>query len=486
MADDAAGSPVVGYYNGLAGLSNQEKRRAARHNHTFFAYFTSFGYALRPAVAEGVGSKSVSFVREVAPIFVRRCQSCHGPKTAESNYRLDTFELLMKPGDFEMSPVTPGDLDNSNIYQLIIEDDADDRMPNNGGRLTDGEIQTIANWIRTGAKFDGHDRVEPLRDQIPPDVPYPAAPATYPATIPITAIAFTPDGTQLIVGGYHELLVWNPKTAKLVARVTNIPQRVFGMEFTADGSLLAIAGGSPSRSGEIRLIPWDGEPKKEAEPKILARTEHVFFDVAFRPDGKKLAAGGADGSIRVFDIPSGVAKLKINNHADWVTDLCFSPDGKRIASASRDKTAKVFDAETGELLTTYSNHKVPVRAVVFAPDGKSVISAGGSGVHIWNADDAKMLGELKGFQNDVYSLSICSNTVVAASADQTVRQFKLADRSLVRSLSQPASALSLASNKTSQRVCAGCFDGVATVWDLKSGAVVKQFLAIPAALKPNK
>ncbi len=76
--------------------------------------------------------KPVSFVREVAPILVAKCQACHGPKTAESNYRLDSFEAMMQPGDFGTPPITAGDLENSEIHRLITAEDAEERMPNNG------------------------------------------------------------------------------------------------------------------------------------------------------------------------------------------------------------------------------------------------------------------------------------------------------------------------------------------------------------------
>ncbi len=441
----------------------------------------------RYAMAEGAPPTPVSFIRDVAPILVRKCQACHGPKVAESNYRLDTFELLMRPGDFGSAPVTAGSLDDSGLYQLITADDPDARMPNNGGRLADSEIQTIANWIREGAKFDGQNAAASLRDQIPRDIPHPAAPAAYPVAIPITAMAFTADGSQLLVGGYHELLIWDPAAAKLVARVGNIPQRTFGLTFNADNSLLAVAGGSPGVAGEVRLIPWEGGPKRDAEPKILASLNDVFFAIAFRPDGKQLAAGGADGSVRVFDVTSGVERLRISGHSDWVNGVCYSPDGKLIATASRDKTAKVFDAETGSLLATHSEHNAPVRAVAFAPDGKSVISAGGSRIRVWNVLDSKLVGEMTGFQNNVYALLASGENIVGASADQSVRQFKLSDRSLVRALT-PHSAwvLSLAWHPPSHRLAAGCFDGTVTTWDLENGAMVKQFLAVPVAEPPRE
>jgi hypothetical protein len=424
----------------------------------------------------------ISFIRGVAPILVAKCQACHGPKTAESNYRVDTFQALMRPGDFGTAPITPGDPADSEIHRLITADDAHERMPNNGGRLAETEIHAIDQWIREGAKFDGPDAAAPLREQIPRDIPYPAAPETYPSALPVTAVAFTSGGDRIIVGGYHELLIWDASSGTLSARVANVPQRTFGMAFSPDYSWLAIAGGAPGVSGEVRLIPWNNEPQPGAKPKVLATHDDVFFDVAFRPDGQQLAAGGSDGSVRVFDVATGAERLNINSHADWVADICYSPDGKYIATASRDKTAKVFDAESGSLVTTHSEHGSPVRAVAFAPDSKSVASAGGSRIRVWNVEDSKLVGEIGGFEHDVNAVIVGGETILAGSADRTARQFKLADRSPVRSLTpHPSWILSLAWHEATHRVSAGCIDGTIVVWDLESGSLLKQFAAFPGA-----
>jgi DNA-binding beta-propeller fold protein YncE len=436
---------------------------------------------------EAADAPRVSFVREVAPILVGKCQGCHGPKTAESSYRLDTFEAMMKAGDFGMPPVTANNLDESEFHRLITSDDPDERMPNNGDRLSDREIEVINAWIVQGATFDGTDPAAALRTQIPHDVPHPAAPVAYPTALPVTAMAFSADGAQLLVGGYHELLVWDPATGILAARVGNIPQRTFGVAFSPDSSWLAIAGGASGVSGEVRLIPWsNGTPGGDA-PKVLATGEDVFFDVAFRPDGQQLAAGGYDGSVRVFETATGVERLKISNHADWVTDVCYSPDGTLLATASRDKSAKVFEAETGRLVASYSELAGPVRGVAFAPDGKAVVSAGGNGARVWKIEDSTLIGELPPFQGEVQALLASGDNVLAASADRSVRQIKLADRTLVRSLAEhPAWVLSLAWHEPTHRVATGCFDGAITVWSLDGGSIVKRFLAVPPIAIPAK
>jgi WD40 repeat protein len=424
-------------------------------------------------------AQSVSFVRDVAPILIAKCQACHGAKKAESNYRLDSFNALMQPGDFAAPLVTAGDLDNSEMYRLITAEDEHERMPNNGSRLAESEIRIISNWIVEGARFDGQDAAASLSTQTPPDLPHPAAPTIYPTAVPITAMAFTADGSQLVVGAYHELLIWDVASGKLADRIGNIPQRIFGMAFSPDRAWLAVAGGSPGVSGDVRLIPWNDGPTKDSQPRVFARHDDVFFDVTFRWDGGRLAASGADGSVRVFDVATGAERLKITNHADWVTALCFNPDGTLIATASRDKTAKVFDAQSGSLLATYSDHNAPVRAVAFSADGKSVISAGGNRIRVWNVDDSKQVGEMAGFDNDIHALLFKGKSVVAA-ADRSVRQFKFADRALVRSLTEhPAPVVSLAWHGPSHLVSTGCFDGTVTIWNLKDGAKVMQFLAVP-------
>jgi WD40 repeat protein/serine/threonine protein kinase len=85
-------------------------------------------------------------------------------------------------------------------------------------------------------------------------------------------------------------------------------------------------------------------------------------------------------------------------HTDWVDSVAYSPDGKRLASGARDKTVKVWDAQTGQLLFTCKGHTKLVGVVVFSPDGKRLASASGfdGTVKVWDGQTGQELLSLKG------------------------------------------------------------------------------------------
>ena len=66
--------------------------------------------------------------------------------------------------------------------------------------------------------------------------------------------------------------------------------------------------------------------------------------VAFSPDGKRLASGNADTTIKLWDTTGGKELVMLKGHSSVVNSVAFSPDGKRLASGSQDKTIKIWDA----------------------------------------------------------------------------------------------------------------------------------------------
>jgi WD40 repeat protein len=417
----------------------------------------------------------LSFKRDLAPVLLNNCLACHGPKKAEGGYRIDTFERLTDEGDSTQKGFTAKDLDGSEAFRRIISTDAKERMPLEGDPLTPDQIALFKKWIESGLPFDGPDAKSPLASYIPPPT-HPAPPEAYRATMPVTAVAFSPDGSQVFVSGYHELTAWNTSDGKLARRIPGLGQRTFAIQFSLDGQLLAVACGTPGKHGEVRLLrPYSGELVK-----VLGMTSDVVYDCAFSPSGDRLATAAADGVVRVFDVATGSEQLTITSHSDWVFAVTWNKDGTQLASASRDKTAKVFDAKTGELLITYNGHNQPVRGVLFQPDGKQMYSAGSDNkLHRWAIADGKKAADAP-LGGEAYKLTPAGDNFLTSSADNKIRQFNAADQKLVKEFPGAKDwVLSTAYHPTTKRLAGGTFNGQVLIWNADDGKVVATLTAAP-------
>jgi hypothetical protein len=431
-----------------------------------------------PSAAEAQSADAVVFSRDVAPILVQKCQGCHNPQKHKGGYRIDTFEHLMRPGDSEAAPIAPGQPGASEVMRLITSPDEKKRMPQKDEALPATQIALIERWIQQGARFDGPDRAAPLQSLAA--VAHPATPATYAHPLPATALAFSPDGSALAVNGYHEVLLYNPDTAKLLRRLGDVAQQTQALAFSPDGSLLAVAGGTPGSLGELRLFPTS--PSSASTPRVLDRIADVMLSVSFSPDGKKLAAGGADGTLRLYNVTTSERTLKIEPHADWVTAVAFSPDGTKVATASRDKSARVFDAATGDLLSAYPNHEQPIYALAWNADGKRLFTAGRDrAIHVWEpSTEAKKVREIKGFPAEILRLAVLGDRLYSTCADGKLRVHDANKGDLLETTDVTPDYLpGLATHAKSKTVAAGAFDGSVHVYDATTVDPRGSFVARP-------
>jgi hypothetical protein len=424
-----------------------------------------------PAFAE----QRVSFREQVAPIMLERCLACHNAQKSESGYRVDSYDRLTAEGDSGLRGFSANDLDGSEAFRRITSTDANDRMPLESEPLPSDQIALIQRWIEAGIPYDAADPKVSLASIVPPPV-HPDAPAKYFNTLPVTALAFSPDGQELFVSGYHEVTVWSPADGRLVRRISNVGQRTYALDFSPDGTLLAVGSGTPGRLGEVRLFDSAGRLMK-----VLGWGRDVVFDVAFSPLGDQLAAASADSTVRVYEIPSGEQNLTITSHSDWVTAICWNSEGTRLLTASRDETAKVFDAETGRLLLTYAGHSQPVQAVAFHPNDKQAFSgAADHKIHLWSLTDAKKAADLGSFGGPSKFVT-GGGDLFAPTTDRAVRQIRLKDRQQVRSyVGCRDDVLAIAYHEKTQRLAAGSFDGEVRLWNAASGSPFAKFLAAPA------
>lgn len=429
---------------------------------------------LAEAAMEPLG-RFVSFSRHIAPIFAKRCVACHNTRTASGRLNMDSFAGILKGGESGVS--VEAHKAEESLLTLMIEDGT---MPKDADPLSKEQIGLIRKWIDAGAPLDAGIIATADLFQVMPETPQPLPPETYRVPIPVTATAFNPEGNILASSGYHEILLWNTDDNKLLRRITNVAERVYDLEFSADGTQLAVAAGTPGQLGEVKLFSVaDG-----AHQKTLVRTKDAVFAVSFSPDGKFIAGAGADRVVYAIEVASGRKTLQIEDHADWVMDVNWSPDGKQLVTASRDKTSKVFNAEDGRSVITFNGHGNAVYSAVFLADGANVVSAGSDKLaRVWKKADGKEVRKIGGFGSDIFRIAITpDNHLLSASADRTARQHNLADGKAVRTFAGHKDwVYTLSYNAKRKLVATGSYDGEIRVWNSEDGSVTRSFIAVPQA-----
>lgn len=416
---------------------------------------------------------SISFAADVAPILHRRCVLCHNARSAKGRLNLESYAALFKGGE-SGTAIERGDSENSLLCILL----ADGSMPKEADPLPVEQQELIAQWVRAGAPLDAGVDPRARLIEIMPRIPSPAPPEIYPVPIPVTAVAFSPDGRLLATSGYHEVLLWDPDDGTLLRRIPNVAERVYDLDFSPDGSRLAVAAGTPAETGDVKVFDVaSGELLAD-----LVRVEDSMFGVAFSPDETKLAACGSDRSVRLFDAADYRQLRHVEDHADWVLGLAWSPDGAKLASAGRDKAAKVFDVVKGESIATFNGHGETVSCVAFLPGGAQVASGGADKeVRIWNVDDLKQTRRYGVFEGEVLRVIVMPDgKMLTAAADKVVRLHDTADGKLVqRYVGAGDWIYGLAVDPTSRRVAAGSYNGRVSLWNLDDGALLRQWTAVP-------
>ena len=157
-------------------------------------------------------------------------------------------------------------------------------------------------------------------------------------------------------------------------------ETVISLSFSPDGRTLA----SGSHDNTIRL--WDVATGAARGKPLAGHTDSVS-SVAFSPDGKTLASGSDDKTIRLWDVSTGVSKGRpLAGHTNWVTSVSFSPDSRTLASGSSDNTIRLWDVSTGEPKgLPLAGHAQTVTSVSFSPVGKTLASGSDDKtIRLWN------------------------------------------------------------------------------------------------------
>lgn len=213
-------------------------------------------------------------------------------------------------------------------------------------------------------------------------------------------VAFTTD-SQLLADATSGSTVRVVDIATGQVRNTfSIPNWASCVAISQDNKLLAAGSGLDVQhtSGAVKI--WNlssGTSRVALEAFYLS-----VWDVAFSPDGTRLAAAIGDyksntnslvpGEVVVWDVQSGVALHRFRGHRSCVWAVAFSPDGKRLASVSGHKDnggvpgeVKLWDLTTGQEVCSFPGHTGTVYGVAFSPCGRRLATGSVDGtVKIWD------------------------------------------------------------------------------------------------------
>ena len=275
-------------------------------------------------------------------------------------------------------------------------------------------------------------------------------------------LAYSPDGALLAVASSIGVWLYDAQTYQERALLTGHTDEVSSVVFSPDGRTLA----SGSWDNTIRL--WD-----VATGTVQQTLSDEVSSVVFSPDGRTLASGSWDNTIRLWDVATGTVQQTLTGHTDGVSSVVFSPDGRTLASGSWDNTIRLWDVATGTLKQTLTHPHI-VFSVVFSPDGRTLASGSWLKIRLWDVATGTLKQTLTGHAGFVFSVvfSPDGQTLASGSGDATVRLWDVATETLQHTLTgHTGHVFSVVFSPDGQTLASGSEDGTIRFWDGATGTL---------------
>ncbi|MEO0223796.1 MAG: hypothetical protein ABIL76_01725, partial [candidate division WOR-3 bacterium] len=248
---------------------------------------------------------------------------------------------------------------------------------------------------------------------------------------------------------------------KLIKTLEVHSDYVVSVSFSPNGKYLA----SGSEDGTIKI--WEVESWKLI--KTLTGHSNSVLSVSFSPDGKFLASGSYDKTIKIWEVGTWKETKTLKGHSNSVFSISFSPDGKYLASGSWDRTIKIWEVGSWKEITTLTGHSGSVYSVSFSPDGKFLASGSSDKtIKIWEVGTWKEIKTLKGHSDSVYSVSFSPDGkfLASGSRDKTIKIWEVESWKEMETLKGHSDSVNSVSFSPDGKFLASGSAETVKIWDL--------------------
>ena len=217
---------------------------------------------------------------------------------------------------------------------------------------------------------------------------------------------------------------------------------------------------------------WPASPESKPVTSLHGHSALVWA-VSFSPDGKSLASGGDDGTVRIWDSVKGEATAAFRGHADQMIHIAFT-NSTAVATAGHgdDRSVRVLDVRTGKTLIRLKETDHGVSSMAVSPDGKLIAMtdfAEEEAVQVWNVETGKVVATLSGVSS-VLAFSPDGKVLATTHTGSTAISFwQWAAGKLIGSVGEKSKSASVAAFSPDGRLLASGSDWTLRIWDLKTG-----------------